>query len=945
MYQEKSPIRIMFPIPGASVIVMIDKASQGASTNSDGQYSLQDIPTGTYTIKVSSLGYGTITKQIEILNDLVQNFSLKDDLLALDGVVITGFSNPKTKLESSVAITTLKAKQIEEQAPRSTADLLQTIPGFMVETSGGQTGNNLFARGIPSAGAYEYVQFQEDGLPVFEDGALQFANIDNFQRTDLTVQNLEAVKGGSASIYASGAPGGIINFISKTGQNEFKGTTKLTVGDYGLLRTDFNAGGAIVQDKLFFNAGGFYRVDNGIRDPGYTANKGGQVKFNLTYKFDKGYARVHFKNLNDRTIFYQSTPFVKKGNSVEAYKGFDANYGTFAHREMARIRIPQGDGGYFTGNLQDGIHPKKTAIGGEFKYDLTDKITVKNSFKSTNIDQDYNAIFAASWMGAVTSQADYANPPDNYKTDVNGSFVDKNGNVLDEDGTPLDAKGDKIKGGDDARVVEQKISNPVYTYNQGGGKLPSDRNLKRADLWYIKKQMNNFANNLSFNIDLDKINLNLGHYYSNWTSHQHWNWSSFLTSVEDEGRLVNLTNTNGTTSTDDDVAHTSNGISGISWLQRESQIGATVNALFTDVEIEASENLNFNLGLRYDIQRYQGFGDHGTWGNNIGVIKNNKADNGVNILKGNYVHWDYDVDELSYTAAANYKINDNMAAYARYSRGFRAPIEEAFYVAVEGLKLKEETKEYKEDKTKYKDRAVYDEDKTLADGTEVKKGQWIVEKSEGAVVQKGSAALETLKPTVVNQIELGFKYSSPNLAVFANLFNMRLDNVTYQNIGAGGLSERKFANVTNTGIELEAIVKFGNFHTTFNGTFQKPEYTGYEGKNEKLNGNTARRISPFYFNIRPDYDITKDINVYVRYAYFGEKYNDIENKFTLPAFGVLNAGASYKINNFRFALDASNLLNTIGLTEGDGGAPEDGQTFLGRSILGRAVTLSMAVNF
>jgi hypothetical protein len=30
------------------------------------------------------------------------------------------------------------------------------------------------------------------------------------------------------------------------------------------MRTDVNVGGALVQDKLFFNVGGFYRVDNGI---------------------------------------------------------------------------------------------------------------------------------------------------------------------------------------------------------------------------------------------------------------------------------------------------------------------------------------------------------------------------------------------------------------------------------------------------------------------------------------------------------------------------------------------------------------------------------------------------------------------------------------------------------------------------------------------------------
>ncbi len=119
---------------------------------------------------------------------------------------------------------------------------------------------------------------QEDGLPVFEDGALQFANADNFFRVDNTVSRLEALRGGSGSIYANNSPGGLINFISKEGTNTFKGTAKLETGSYGLMRTDVNVGGALVQDKLFFNVGGFYRVDNGIRKTGFKANDGVRLK-------------------------------------------------------------------------------------------------------------------------------------------------------------------------------------------------------------------------------------------------------------------------------------------------------------------------------------------------------------------------------------------------------------------------------------------------------------------------------------------------------------------------------------------------------------------------------------------------------------------------------------------------------------------------------------------
>jgi outer membrane receptor protein involved in Fe transport len=346
--------------------------------------------------------------------------------------------------------------------------------------------------------------------------------------------------------------------------------------------------------------------------------------------------------------------------------------------------------------------------------------------------------------------------------------------------------------------------------------------------------------------------------------------------------------------------YTYNGITGITWLQRESQIQNSINAFFADSEFNLSEKLTANVGLRYDDNKFSGSGDHGTWGNDIGILNNNTADNGVNILKGDYAYWNYNLNELSFTGAVNYKISNNMASYLRYSNGFRAPIEESFY------------------------------------GPAVESGA-------------GTSGLKDLESTKVKQTELGFKYSAPKFALFANAFFMKLDNVTYQDIGAGGTSEKKFANVENIGLELEAIVKLGNLNLNFNGTLQNPEYTGYEGSEKALNGNTARRISNLYFTFSPDYNITDDIKVYISSAYFGKKYQDISNKFELPAFNVVNFGGSYTLNNIRFGLDVSNVFNTIGLTEADGrqngNAPVSGETFMGRSILGRAAKLSVAINF
>ncbi|AYN06736.1 TonB-dependent receptor [Flavobacterium sp. 140616W15] len=837
--------------PGVNVV--IQGTSQGVSTDADGGYTFLNLSGGTYIILVTNVGYKSTQKSITIKDgeNSKNDFHLEAESQSLKEVVVTGSSNPRSKLESSIAITTLGAKAIENRAPISTADILQTIPGFVVETSGGEVGNNLFARGIPSAGAYEYVQIQEDGLAVFEDGALQFANADNWYRLDETVSKMEAVRGGSASIFASNAPGGIVNFISKTGQNEFQGRAKLTVGDYGLFRTDLNLGGALVKDKLFFNVGGFYRADDGIRKTGFTANKGGQVKMNLTYKFDDGgYLRLNYKKLDDRNTFYLPIPLKSNNGKVEGVAGFNPNYGTLTSANFSHLSVPQYGGGTFKADLEDGVHPVVDAIGAEFKKKIADKVTLKNAFRNTKIDLNYNAIYSS---GGPWTQ-------DGYATDVQ-------------------------------KLASANTGDLSYTYVDNNTALDPNALIMRADHWYIHKQMENFANNLSFNFDLKPVNLTVGYYYSNWKSKQYWNWSNYLVDVTDNPRLVNVNNTAS------GIAHTWNGIERITWLERDAETKGKLNDFYVDAEIQATENLTFNAGVRYDKNVYSGYRDNARFGaENLGVLDNNTADDAVTTIQGNpYTYWRYDVGELSYTAAGNYKFNENMASYIRYSHGFRSPIEESFY--------------------------------------------------------DNAKDLSKLENTFVNQLELGYKYANSFLSVNANLFHMNLKNVAFTDILADGTSENKFADVNNLGLEVETNLRYSIARLNFNFTVQNPEYDNFTGKNAdgstfNFNGNTARRIPKFFCVIRPEVDITKRLSGYVQYSYFDKKYTNQDNKQVLPAFKEVGAGLSYTVNNLRFAVDGTNLFNEIGLTEGNPRqSTSDTDVFLARPILGRAFRFSVAINF
>ena len=144
----------------------------------------------------------------------------------LDEVIVTGVFDQRTRLESSIAISTLKAKDIERLAPVSAADLLKNIPGVYVNSSLGEIRNTIYSRGVSvgsndGASGYYYVSMQEDGLPVTNATFTNFGP-DFFLRADLTTSRVEAVRGGTASILGSNAPGGIFNYVSKTGGTEFR---------------------------------------------------------------------------------------------------------------------------------------------------------------------------------------------------------------------------------------------------------------------------------------------------------------------------------------------------------------------------------------------------------------------------------------------------------------------------------------------------------------------------------------------------------------------------------------------------------------------------------------------------------------------------------------------------------------------------------------------------
>jgi hypothetical protein len=110
----------------------------------------------------------------------------------------------------------------------------------------------------------------------------------------------------------------------------------------------------------------------------------------------------------------------------------------------------------------------------------------------------------------------------------------------------------------------------------------------------------------------------------------------------------------------------------------------------------------------------------------------------------------------------------------------------------------------------------------------------------------------------------------------------------------------------------------------------------------------VRRIPAMLLDFRPSYELA-GFRVYGNLRYIGERFVDDANEVTLPDYTELYAGVSRQLARLNFSLNAANLFNTVGLTEGN---PRFGQVigvrqdiYMARPILGRTLTFAATYSF
>lgn len=119
------------------MVVMLKGTTIGVSTESTGHYMIRNVPEGTFTLEVSAIGYKTQTRDIDIRKgrSYEVNFVLEEDLVQIDGVIVSATRSETTRRMSPTLVNVVGMDIYERTNSTTVAQGLSFQPGVRVENN------------------------------------------------------------------------------------------------------------------------------------------------------------------------------------------------------------------------------------------------------------------------------------------------------------------------------------------------------------------------------------------------------------------------------------------------------------------------------------------------------------------------------------------------------------------------------------------------------------------------------------------------------------------------------------------------------------------------------------------------------------------------------------------------------------------------------------------
>jgi outer membrane receptor protein involved in Fe transport len=601
------------PLPQVNVLIVGSNAA--TSTDVDGKFSVVTNLKGIQKIKVTYLGFLSQTKSLDVSSNGTLNFVMKESSETLNEVVMTATSVKRSQKETPLSITSFSAKDLIKLNTSSQANILRSVPGITTENGGGEVASNVFVRGLPSGGQFQFNPLQIDGMPVLSTFGLNSSAHDVYFRTDIGMKSLEFVRGGSSVLHGAGSVAGIINYTSETGSEESKNILRVETGNNSRYKADFLSSGQLggKDSNLFYALTGFYRYDEGPIKTGLPT-EGYQIRANVKKVTEKGSITFSGQIIDDKVQFFLPYPLI--GGSRERPIGSDGKeIITLQTAAVSNISYATPDG-IFTSKIRDGVATKGGYFMTNFIHNFSDSFTIDAKVRKSKYDHQFNFFTDGSGVSgakAVETQSQYKAA----RRLTSGNFTYLNGQALPAN----------------ARLYENRIVDRIR---------PLDELV--SEIKVIKKINNHTLTGGTFMSRSSAGDLNIT--------------TSYLSEYTNTPQLINLS------------GYTRNGVTntGTSYLNRN--LTSNKLAFFLTDQIKL-EKWNFDFGIRHESVS-------GTIENEktANFTSGNTGITGIDVVQwgtGAFQRAKVSTDDYAISLAALYKVNSNLSAYANYSKGYFFP--------------------------------------------------------------------------------------------------------------------------------------------------------------------------------------------------------------------------------------------------------------------------------
>ena len=573
------------------------------------------------------------------------------------------------------------------------------------------------------------------------------------------------------------------------------------------------------------------------------------------------------KRLDDKvTTYLPSAVLVKNSSSYGSLPGFDASSETTHSQQTNNITTFDQFGNPVTRAVSDGIESDVSAFGVEFEKDVTDRLTLNNKFRSSDISGGFISPFTDGFAGGTDTVAN------------KGAVLCADASV---GGVSLDCSGGVVA------LIDGQAADPnqlAYT------NLLFDTRIH--DLGLV-------ANDLELIWEGDNgLNVSGGIYFSKQAIKTSWNsWHTRMQTLDGKNSQ-NITYVAvgaglDATGAPVDVILADNGALTQSFLSWNWDLEYRTFAPYINVGFDVGDRATVDISgqrldgccggnMPYDLN---GNGSVGQFDVQGGVITRLDSDallenpgatsagfiaggvRALNETNAGITNVNYDADNTSFSVGGTYLLTDDSSLFARYSDGGRAVADRLTQVG-------------------------------------------------GSLNPDGSLTRTTDGFDNVQQLEIGYKRSGSTYNFFATFFDTVTEE-TQAELTSGLTFVREY---DASGIELEGDIDIGEFFTIRgNATWTDAEISK-DLNDQSVIGNTPRRQADFIYTIIPEYQMDRFVAGLVLQG-STDFYLQDNNGLKQKGYTLINLFANWDITDELTAyFNVNNLTDEFVITEAEEGS-------------------------